>query len=524
MAKYKKYNSRQVRRFLKAAFPTGSALIELCQDCYPELLYSFGDGMSHRGMVNAIFNRCHNDKALEKLLNCAQEILEDEGKEDIWLAHAPFFFKERASLATPPKPDKRLEAKNGATNSPPLRPFKLQLSLRDKLEFEVRALETPMGEPRALSQCPYSADELVTILKALRLSKYDADRFNPQQIATLKQQGLLHNSLFVPDLSQRIGQALYKALMRGEVGRAFDVALTQARAARSTVSLQLRFDEDAVQLAQYPWELLHYRQALLSSRAVELTRYITYPQTATTLSVTPPLRLLYVQSRPSNLRELSAESEQTTVRQALHKLDNDLQVDVPLQPTFESLLDHLEEEPVHILHFDGHGIFARRCPKCEAMNRPHLLDCATCKQDIRHVQEQGYLAFEKATQDVDWISSETLGNLFYNRALRLVVLSACWSSRVRGDTLFGGTAAALIQTGVPALLSMQLPISVDIAVTFMQGFYRALARFESLPAAVNAGRSRIMRSREWFIPTLYLRSQDHEGHLYSKGTQSAVQR
>lgn len=91
MAKYKKYNTRQVRRFLKAAFPTSSALIELCQDCYPELLHSFSDGMAHKGMVNAIFNRCHNDRALEKLLDAAQYILEDEGKEDILERYAELF-------------------------------------------------------------------------------------------------------------------------------------------------------------------------------------------------------------------------------------------------------------------------------------------------------------------------------------------------------------------------------------------------------------------------------------------------
>jgi hypothetical protein len=91
MAKYKKYNSRQVRRFLKASFPTSSALIELCQDCYPELLHSFGDGMSLRAMIIAIFNRCHNDKALEKLLGCAREYLEDEGREDLLEAYPDLF-------------------------------------------------------------------------------------------------------------------------------------------------------------------------------------------------------------------------------------------------------------------------------------------------------------------------------------------------------------------------------------------------------------------------------------------------
>lgn len=94
MAKYKKYNTRQVRRFLRAAFPTSSALIELCQDSYPELRYSFSDGMAHRGMVNAMFNRCHNDKALEKLLDAAREMLEDEGKEDILEAYAELFARK----------------------------------------------------------------------------------------------------------------------------------------------------------------------------------------------------------------------------------------------------------------------------------------------------------------------------------------------------------------------------------------------------------------------------------------------
>ena len=79
--------------------------------------------------------------------------------------------------------------------------------------------------------------------------------------------------------------------------------------------------------------------------------------------------------------------------------------------------------------------------------------------------------------------------------------------------LFGGIAPALIQSGIPAVVATQLPISTDVAVKFMQGFYGALARFESVPAAVNAGRVRVLRSREWFIPTLYLRSRDDEGYL-----------
>jgi NAD-dependent SIR2 family protein deacetylase len=400
--------------------------------------------------------------------------------------------------------------------------FKLQIARLINLEFEVRALETPMGEPRANGRLPYTEEELVVVLKALQMSKYEKDRFTPTQRDMLKRLELLLNPRFVSGLPKRVGQALYQALMVGEVNTAFQMALNQARTTDDTVALQLRFDEDAVQLARYPWELLYHRRALLPSRAVELTRYISYPEAVTALPVTLPLQLLYIQARPANLSKLPDE-EQTTVRQALNKLEDEgiFKMEVLLQPTYDALLDYLETKSVHILHFDGHGVFARQCPECGAMNYPHRIHCQArqngevCDQEIADIEPQGYLAFETETGHVDWISSEILGNLLYNRSLRLAVLSACRSSEVGGETLFGGIAPALIQTGVPAVVSTQLPISVDVAVKFMQGFYRALSRFESVPAAVNAGRLRVMQTREWFIPALYLRSQDDEGYLFT---------
>jgi CHAT domain-containing protein len=221
-----------------------------------------------------------------------------------------------------------------------------------------------------------------------------------------------------------------------------------------------------------------------------------------------------------------ATDEQATVRDALAQLANEqlLRLDVLTKPTYESLLDYLETNTAHILHFDGHGAFARQCPACHAMNYPHQTQCQAkkdgniCGQDIASIGPQGYLAFENANGSVEWVGSEILGNLLYNRPLRLAVLSACRSGGVGGETLFGGTAPALIQAGIPAVVSTQLPISVDAATKFMQGFYRALARFETLPAAVNAGRIRVIQTNEWFIPTLYLRSKDDEGHLFSQKT------
>jgi hypothetical protein len=380
--------------------------------------------------------------------------------------------------------------------------FKLQLARRDGLRFKVRGIETPMGEPHALSQLPYTGAELTAILKALGMLQYEASHFTSEENEALNRLGLLLNSYFVPDLANRIGQNLYDALLTEDVNTAFQMALNEARATSGVVSLQLRFDEDAVELARYPWELLYHRRALLPSQAVELTRYISYPEAVTALSVTPPLRLLYVQSRPADLPTLPVESEQTAVRQALGTLaaERILNVEVLSQPTYEALLDCLEADnarTVHVVHFDGHGVFARRCLECGAMNYPHSSQCqakygdALCGQEITSVEPRGYLAFESATRNVDWISSEVLGNLLYTSSIRLAVLSACRTSSVGGEVLFGGIAPALIQAGIPAVVATQFPISADVAVKFVQGFYRALARFESLPAAVNASKHNV---------------------------------
>lgn len=403
-------------------------------------------------------------------------------------------------------------------------PFKLQLLKRQELAFEVLALETPKGEPSVSTSLPYRAVELPALLKALLLRQYDEERFSPEQRALLEGWGfLLEGGHLAPDMATVVGEALYQSLLAGKVHTAFQVALTQVRPERGTVQLQLRFQEDAVELARYPWELLYHRRALLPSRAVALTRYISYDEAVTPLAVSPPLELLYIQSRPSGLKRLP-RCEQASVHQALAGLEEEHQLHLaPLpQATYNGLLDYLEAHPVHALHFDGHGVFARLCPQCGAMNYPHHLRCqaprggSRCDQDLQAIAPRGYLAFEGPGGAPHWVSSETLGTLLYPYPLRLVVLSACWSGNVAGESLFGGLAPALIQAGVPAVVATQLPMSAGAALTFMQGFYRALARFESLPAAVNAGRRRIFETKEWFIPTLYLRSTDDQGYLFQQ--------
>jgi hypothetical protein len=445
---------------------------------------------------------------------------------ELALKHCGVSFNELCQGARPTPTDERHPlAEPERPPAPPPRErarvrFKLQIARLADLEFEARVLESPMGEARATARLPYDPDELIAILKALPAGSLDAARLTPAQTDALRRLDLLANPDLVPDLATRVGRALYQALFPGDIGVAFQMAWNQARTQQGAVVLQLRFDEDAVALARYPWELLYHRRHLLPGGAVELTRYISYPEAPTTLSVEPPLHVLYVESRPTDLEPLPVGKEQKTVRAALESLAQDglLLIEHLSPPTYDALIDRIESAQDHILHFDGHGTVARRCPACDAMNYPHHATCQSsgCGHSLDGVPELGYLAFEYGdeSREADYVDSKALEHLLYGSAVRVAVLSACRSSEVRGEALFGGAGPALIQAGVPAVVAMQVPITVSATANFMRGFYGALARFESLPAAMTSGRRRLFRGKEWFIPTLYLRSRDDEGHLF----------
>lgn len=396
--------------------------------------------------------------------------------------------------------------------------FKLQLAHQADLQFEARALATPMGEPYGSGRLPFDATDLIVVLKVLEHNGYHPADFSPVQTEALQRLGLVRDGRLVGDHVKRIGQGLYDALFPGDVGVAFRLAFNQARQARQTVFLQLRFDPDAVELARYPWELLHDGQRhLVSAGAVELTRYITYPEAAPTLPVKPPARCLFVESRPKNLRMLPADNERLAVWNALHALTGNgkLALEHLDTPTYDALLERIDSAEYHLIHFDGHGVFAKRCPRCHSMNYPHVSACHSCQTPLDDVSSQGYLAFEDSAGKADLVSTEHMENLLLNSPVRLIFFSACQSGVVAGDSLFGGLGPGLIRAGVPAVVAMQFSVPMSATISFAESFYSALARGETISCAVAKGRRRLSRDNTWYIPTLYLRSQDDEGHILS---------
>jgi hypothetical protein len=396
--------------------------------------------------------------------------------------------------------------------------FKLELARQSGIEFETRALDTPKGQPRAIGELPFDAAELVAVLKVLENGGYQPTDFDTFETKALVRLGLVQDGRLVSNYLERIGKGLYDALCSGDVGVAYQIAFGQARIARSDILLQLRFDSDAVDLARYPWELLHdgHRHPV-SAGAVEMIRYITYGEAPPTLPVKSTARLLFIESRPRDLTPLPRESERLTVWNALQSLaaTGRLILERLENPTYDALLDRVDSADYHLIHFDGHGVYAKRCPRCGSFNYSHLASCSGCHSPLDEISPRGYLAFEDSAGNADFVSTTDMENLLLNSQVRLIFLSACQTSTVSGISLFGGLGPGLIRAGVPAVVAMQFSVPARTTIRFAESFYRALARGETISRAVAQGRRRLFRESTWFIPTLYLRSQDDEGRVFA---------
>lgn len=82
----------------------------------------------------------------------------------------------------------------------------------------------------------------------------------------------------VPTL-KNVGDVLTGALLPGEVSSLARNLLADAHTDGQPVRFELRFDADQLWLAQFPWELIIRDNAfLVRDGAVDITRYINYPQ------------------------------------------------------------------------------------------------------------------------------------------------------------------------------------------------------------------------------------------------------
>lgn len=312
----------------------------------------------------------------------------------------------------------------------------------------------------------------------------------------------------VPDLGKLPG-VLFRALFSGETLRLWDWSL--GKAAPGGVRLHLRFDAEEAAIAPLlplPWELAHdplNKVFFGRSRLTPVLRYLEVPCSHVAGPVPCPLRILLISPVPEGVPDLAVDEEARAIQEAFQG-SNAVRIDRLQRARLADLRVALREAArqdsgggFHILHFMGHGEFD---PSAGT----------------------GYLLFEGDSKQPRRVSGESLAEQLqdFHNTLRLVVLNACQSGAQRGGEgrdPFAGVATALVRSGLPAVVAMQLPISDAAAVVFARACYSQLAKGEPVDVAVAEGRLAIREvepnSFEWAVPALFSRLRD--GRLFEPG-------
>lgn len=296
-----------------------------------------------------------------------------------------------------------------------------------------------------------------------------------------------------PALTPRsFGQRLYDAVFAGAIHtqllRSLDAVRTQDKGLR----IRLRLS-NVPELAELPWEYLYATDDLDRPLAIgtdtPLVRYLDLAEPDAPQAMRPPLRILGIVSDPSDVSPLAVEQEWRRLHDAVADLASRqlLTLERLAQPTVEALQTRLRGNPIHVLHFIGHG-------------------------DFDEESSTGLLLFENDEGKGRPVSAEDLAFLTRNHAsLRLAFLNACQGAQGAQTNPFGGVAQKLVQQGLPAVLAMQFPVSDRSAITLASEFYRALAEGEPIDAATSEARRAVAleNDREWGTPVLFTRANDN---------------
>ncbi|MDZ8025973.1 MAG: CHAT domain-containing protein [Nostoc sp. DedQUE11] len=400
------------------------------------------------------------------------------------------------------------------------------------------SIEGLSGEVHYEPTLPFLDDAIngrFTLVKILESTKFERDNFSEDEQAWMVREQLLlsERNVFHPEYLPTIGRKLYQVI-GNHIQQVIDAAVANAKRDRTWLHIRLRFPADDtkyLRLTDYPWELLHNSYDFLAHQGVTFSRYIAYNSPRPNLPTVENLHVLLISSGAGDnrmgLRSLP-DTEREAIAQGLQKAQNEglIQLEHLVPPTWNALRTRLLERRnttvPHVIHFDGHGFFGKRCnePGCRKSATARATHCE-CGAPLG--EAQGYLVFENFDRTADYVSAKELGELLGNlerreqpnleHGIALVVLSACQSGMSRvSETVFNGVAQKLIGQGIPAVVAMQYSVRVDAASAFSEYFYKSLGQKESLAITLRRGQSAMgIEGNQWYRPVLYMRWEDNDG-------------
>ena len=353
------------------------------------------------------------------------------------------------------------------------------LIIRAGEAYRAEVVASPGGQASVEFSLPFSGERLENLL--LRLGR--------------PRVGVLGAGSSGMEAARTLGGGLFGAAFGGDILACLRASREEARRQGAGLRIRLRL-AGTPELADLPWELL-YDQALgrflALSAATPLVRYFDLPEPPRPLRVQLPLRVLAIISAPSGWEPIDAGREWDNLRQASAEAEREGRAVLErLEPaTVDALHHRLQRGEYHALHFVGHGGF-------------------------RDGRGEGVLVFEDEHGGGRLVSAEEFGTLLHNHdPLRLAVLNACEGARSDPQDPFGGTAQTLVRQGLPAVIAMQLPITMAAAATLSRELYGALALGLPVDQALTEARVALRaggNELEWATPVLFLRARD--GVLY----------
>ena len=280
----------------------------------------------------------------------------------------------------------------------------------------------------------------------------------------------------VEGLLEELGKRLYDAVFGSLPARDLVQEWRRAEATQRRISIV----SELPQALSLPWELLRDGQGFLVLRTrspVSLVRRLPQSQLGATASFAPPLRVLLVTARPEGAGFVDPRGIARALLDEVQPLveAGTLELELLRPPTLEALRKRLRDasRPVHVLHFDGHGVF-----------QPEQGEQKTAADGLRmRGGGAGMLAFEHDDASLDLVSASAVGELLQDSGVSLAVLTACQSAMSAENDAFSSVAGRLIASGVLAVVAMSASVLVVSAARYVEAFYRALAEGEQAPVA-----------------------------------------
>ena len=261
------------------------------------------------------------------------------------------------------------------------------------------------------------------------------------------------------------------------------------------LGLRIRLRFTTPELAALPWELLYSKldkRFICTQLDSPLVRYLELPSYKRKLATPFPLRVLVAIPRGGDsTQELDVDSEKAVIEQALDGLDGNVEVSYlhtmfeDGRVTWQRIFEKLAEQDYHCFHFIGHGTFRN---------------------------DQGYLVLDGEDGGNEIVPDHRFADLFANSpSIKLVFLNACKGATLSSTRSFAGSAARLVEKGVPAVVAMQFDIYDAAAVKFARSFYHSLFQSNDrgrVDVAISRGRHILevdfRDQREMAAPVLFM--------------------